>query len=99
LIPVDHVLLLAVLQFTMGLLGLLLRRAGMVVVVSGVVMWNGVLLAFCAITEKTGSTSQAEGVVVLVLALTVALSGTSVLYAFHRFRRTVGVDEHDRMKH
>jgi NADH:ubiquinone oxidoreductase subunit K len=98
-IPADHILLLAVLQFTLGLFGLLLRRAGMIVVVSGLVMWNGVLLAFCAMTERTGSTSQAEGVVVLVLALTVALCGTAVLYAFHRFRRTVGVDEHDRMKH
>jgi hypothetical protein len=29
----------------------------------------------------------------------VALTGSAILYAFHRFRKTVLVDEHDRMKH
>ena len=30
MIPVSHILILALLQFTIGLLGLMLRRAGMV---------------------------------------------------------------------
>ncbi len=99
MIPADHVLLLGLIQFGIGLIGLLLRRAGMIVVVSAGVMFNGILLAFCATTAGSGSTSQAEGVVVLVIIVTVALCGTAVLYAFHRFRKTVAVDEHDRMKH
>jgi NADH:ubiquinone oxidoreductase subunit K len=97
-IPSSHVVLLGLLQFTIGLVGLLLRRSGMVVVVSAVVMLNGVLLVLCA-TAGGSSPSQVEGVVVLALAVAVALAGASILYAFHRFRKTVLVDEHDRMKH
>lgn len=98
MIPTYHVLLLGMLQFAVGLVGLLLRRPGMVVVVSAVVMLNGVLLILCATASDT-STSQVEGVVILVLAVAVALAGAAILYSFHRFRKTVLVDEHDRMKH
>ena len=99
MIPADHILLLALIQFTLGLLGVLLRRAGMIVLVSAGVMLNGVLLAFCTTISRTGSTSQADGVAFLIVLLTVALCGSAILYCFHRFRRTVSVDEHDRMKH
>lgn len=99
MIPTEHVLLLALLQFTLGLLGVLLRRAALVVLVSAVVMLNGVLLAFFAATAHTGSSTQSEGVAVLALVLTAALSGAAVIYAFFRFRRTVCVDEYDEMKH
>jgi len=98
MIPSVHVLVLGLLQFTVGLVGLLLRRPGMVVVVSAVVMLNGVLLLLCA-TAAESSLSQVEGVVVLALIVAVALIGSAILYSFHRFRKTVLVDEHDRMKH
>lgn len=98
MIPSSHVLLLGLLQFAIGLVGLLLRRPGMVVVVSAVVMLNGVLLALCA-TAGDSSASQVEGVVVLALAVAVALAGAAIVYSFHRFRKSVLVDEHDRMKH
>lgn len=98
MIPQNHIMILALLQFTVGLLGLLLRRAGMVVLVSAVVMLNGVLLFFCT-PGAAGRGVHAVGVVILVLVLAIALTGASVLYGFHRFRKTVSVDEHDRMKH
>jgi len=98
MIPASHIMILALLQFTIGLLGLLLRRAGMVVLVSAVVMLNGVLLFFCT-PSSVGHGTQSVAVVILVLLLAIALTGASVLYAFHRFRKTVSVDEHDRMKH
>lgn len=98
MIPASHIMILALLQFTVGLLGLLLRRAGMVVLVSAVIMLNGVLLFFCT-PSALGHGVQAVGVVVLVVLLAIALTGAAVLYAFHRFRKTVTVDEHDRMKH
>jgi NADH:ubiquinone oxidoreductase subunit K len=98
MIPVSHIMILALLQFSIGLLGLLLRRAGMVVLVSVVIMLNGVLLFFCA-PSAGGRGSQMVGVELLALIVAVALTGAAVLYAFHRFRKTVSVDEHDRMKH
>ena len=71
MIPSIHVLILGLLQFTVGLIGLLLRRPGMVVVVSAVVMLNGVLLVLSA-TAGESSLSQVEGVVVLALIVAVA---------------------------
>jgi len=96
-IPASHVLLLGLAQLLIGLLGLVLRRAGLVVLASGLVMLDGVMLLFCAGIARTGSTSQAEGVVVLAVIVAVALVGAAVLYSFHRFRRTVVLDEHDRL--
>ena len=66
MIPASHIMILALLQFTVGLLGLLLRRAGMVVLVSAVVMLNGVLLFFCT-PSVVGQGTQTVGVVVLVV--------------------------------
>lgn len=99
MIPSSHVLLLGLAQLLVGLLGLVLRRAGLVVLTSGLVMLTGVMLMFCAGIAKTGQTSQAEGVVVLVAIVAVALTGAAVLYSFHRFRRTVVLDEHDELSH
>ncbi len=99
MIPTTHILLLALVQVVLGLLGLLLRRAGMVVLVSALVMLNGILMAF---STKTGSElvgEQPAAVVILVILVAVGVGGGAVLYAFHRFRKTVYVDEHDQMKH
>ncbi len=98
MIPASHVLLLALLQFIVGLTGVLVRRAGMVVLVSALVMLNGVLLALCAVLAgPSGTGSQTAGVVILAVVVAVALIGAAVLYGFHRFRRVVAVDEHDRL--
>ena len=104
MIPASHILILALLQFTIGLLGLMLRRAGMVVLVSGLIMLNAVLLLVGGASRPDPATGGVQGdpvagVMVLVVIVAVALCGAAVLYAFYRFRRTVSVDEHDRMKH
>ena len=99
MIPVEHILLLAILQFIIGLMGVLLRRAGMVVVVSAIIMLNGVLLAFCIRAADCSGLSQELGMVILVLMIGVALVGSAILYSFYRFRRTVSVDEYDQMRH
>ncbi len=99
MIPASHVLLLAMLQFIIGLTGVLVRRAGMVVLVSALIMLNGVLLAFCAVLAGPfGTGSQTAGMVILAVMVAVALVGAAVLYSFHRFRRAVAVDEHDRLR-
>jgi NADH:ubiquinone oxidoreductase subunit K len=97
--PFDHVLLLGLLQFVVGLVGLLLRRSGLVVLVSAMVMLSGILLVFGAqgMPGASGG-AQASGVVVLVLMVALLVVGTAVLYSFDRFRRTLNVEDHDRMK-
>jgi NADH:ubiquinone oxidoreductase subunit K len=100
MIPAEQVLLIAVLQFVLGLSGILLRRDGMTMVVSTAIMLNGVLLAFGAGLNRSPD-QEGTAVVVLILALVIALLvvGLAVLYSFHRFRRVVLLEEQDRMKH
>jgi NADH-quinone oxidoreductase subunit K len=100
LIPASHVLLLALLLFTIGLVGLLVRRAGMIALVSSLIMLNAVGLALCAVMADPAFTgAQTAGFVLLAIMVALALVGAAVLYAFHRFRRAVTLDEHDRMRH
>lgn len=96
MIPESHVLLLALLHLTIGLAGMLLRRSAMVVLCCGVVALAGVLLVFGATLGD--STSQAGALVVLALLVSLALAGSAVLYTFYRFRRTVVVEEQDRLR-
>jgi len=99
LIPTSHVLLLALLQFGVGLTGLLIRRAGTTVLVSGLIMLNGVLLAMAAmLTESPATGAETACLVVLALMVGIALVTAAVLYSVHRFRRAVALDEHDRMR-
>ena len=99
MIPASHVLLIALIQFGIGLVGVLVRRAGMTVLVSALIMLNGVLLALCAVLiGPDGSGSQTAGVVILACMVALALVGAASLYRFHRFRRAVALDEHDRMR-
>lgn len=99
MIPASHVLLVAILQFGIGLVGLLVRRAGMVVLVSALIMLNGVLLALCAVMiGPDGASSQTAGVVILACMVALGLTGAAILFRFHRFRRAVALDEHDRMR-
>jgi NADH-quinone oxidoreductase subunit K len=99
MIPAEHVLLLAILQFTIGLIGLLTRRSGMIVLVSALIMLNGVLIALGAMVIGSAETgAQSAGVLVLAAMVAVALVGSAVLYSIHRFRRAVALDEHDRMR-
>jgi NADH:ubiquinone oxidoreductase subunit K len=98
-IPLELVLLLALLQFGLGLLGLLAQRSGMVMVVAGVVMLNGILLVIAAASQERAAAATGLGVGVVALMLAIGLIGSAVLYAFHRFSRPVSVDEHDQLKH
>lgn len=99
MIPTGHVLLLALLQFGVGLIGVLTRRAGTTVLVAGLIMLNGVLLALAAmLTEASATGAETACLVVLAMMVGIALVTAAVLYAVHRFRRAVALDEHDRMR-
>ncbi|MBN2496195.1 MAG: NADH-quinone oxidoreductase subunit K [Deltaproteobacteria bacterium] len=101
MIPTSHVLLLALVLLSIGLVGIFMRRSGMVVLASTTVCFGGVVVAICTLVqggEAEGSGLQAAGMVVLALAAGVTLVGASALYSFHRFRRSVSVDEHDRLR-
>ncbi len=106
MIPYAHVLVLALLQFSLGLAGMLLRRSGIVVLVSALVMLNGILLILSVGAGSTFSVfkdhqtiCQSAGLVVLAVMIALAAVGICILYTFNRFHKTVDLDEQDRMRH
>ncbi len=100
MIPVGHVLLIAIIQFTVGLAGLLVRRSGTVASVCALIMMNSIVLSLGAVLEgPEESSAQAAGMVVLGCMVSFSLVAAAVLYSFHRFKRAVAIDEHDRMRH
>lgn len=74
-IAMEHALLLAVLLFLLGLLGVLVRRNILFVLMSTEIMLNAAGLAFIAAGARWG---QPDGQVMFLLILTLAAAEVSV---------------------
>ena len=74
-IPMEQVLLLAAVLFSLGLAGLLVRRNILFMLISIEVMLNAAGLAFVAAGARWG---QADGQVMFLLILTMAAAEVSV---------------------
>ncbi len=99
MIPMQHVLVLAALLFTLGLAGLLVRRNLIVMLMSVEIMLNAAGLAFIAAGSRWG---QADGQVMflLILALAAAEIGVGlglVLQIYRRFK-TLDADRLNEMQ-
>ena len=98
-IPLEHVLVLAALLFTCGLVGLMSRRNIIFMLLSLEVMLNASALAFVAAGAYWG---QADGQVVFMLILAVAAAEVSVglglvLQVQRRFK-SLDMDNVNRMR-
>lgn len=87
-IPMEHALVVAAILFSLGLIGVLVRRNLLFILMSLEVMLNAAGLAFVAAGSRWG---QADGQVMFVLILTLAAAEVSVglaliLQIYHRFR-------------
>ena len=87
-VPMEHALMLAGALFSLGLVGVLVRRNLIFILMSLEIMLNAVGLAFVAAGARWG---QADGQVMFVLILTLAAAEVSVglalaLQIYHRFR-------------
>ncbi|MEP1214492.1 MAG: NADH-quinone oxidoreductase subunit NuoK [Marinobacter sp.] len=98
-IPVEHGLILAVILFCLGLVGLMLRRNMLFVLMSLEVMLNSAALAFIV-----GATawSQPEGQAMFLLVITLAAAEASVglalmIQLYQRFR-TLDLNVINRMR-
>ena len=98
-IPFDHVLVLATLLFTAGLVGLMVRRNIIFVLLSLEVMLNAAGLAFVAAGARWG---QADGQIVFLLILAVAAAEVSVglglLLQIHKRFRSLDMDSANRLR-
>ncbi len=96
---VFHALLLSAALFTLGLLGVFLRRNVITVLMSVELMLNAANLAFVAFSRQWGTL---DGQVLVFFVLTVAAAeaavGLAVVIALQRHKDTLDVDAFDLMK-
>jgi len=98
-VPMQYALVLAGILFSLGLLGILVRRNIVFVLMSIEVMMNAAALAFVAAGSRWG---QADGQVMFILILTLAAAeasvGLAMVLQLHRRFRTLDVDAAAEMK-
>ncbi len=98
-VPMHHVLLLAGVLFSCGLLGLMLRRNIIFMLMSLEVMLNAAALAFVSAGARWG---QPDGQVVFLLILTVAAAevavGLGLVLQIQRRFKTLDMDQANRLR-
>lgn len=87
-VPIEHAMLLAVILFALGLIGVLVRRNLIFMLMSIEIMLNATALAFVAGGARW---AEADGQVMFILVLTLAAAEVSVALAlviqvFRRFK-------------
>ena len=93
-LPVEAYQLVAALLFTVGLVGVLVRRSALVIFMSIELMLNAVNLSFVAFSRQHG---QMDGQIFVFFVMSVAAAevavGLAILVAIFRNRETASVDE------
>ena len=99
LVPMEHVLALAGLLFSCGLMGLMLRRNIIFMLMSLEVMLNATALAFVAAGAQWG---QADGQIIFLLMLSVAAAevgvGLGLVLQIHRRFKRLDMDQARRLR-
>lgn len=99
MIPLSHYLGLSVILFTIGVLGVVIRRNAIVVFMCIELMLNAVNLSFVAIAR---SLSSLDGQVIVLLVMTVAAAeaavGLAIIISIFRTKGTINVDEINLLK-
>jgi NADH-quinone oxidoreductase subunit K len=96
---VQHAVLLSLLLFGIGTLGVFLRRHVITVLMSIELMLNGANLAFVAFSRATGVLDgQVLVFFVMVVAAAEASVGLAIVIALHRLKDTLDVDAFNVMK-
>ena len=98
-VPVDWYLVVAAILFTLGTLGVLIRRNAIVIFMSIELMLNAVNLTLVAYADRYGSI---DGQVFVFFVLTVAAAeaavGLAIILAVFRRRASTDVDDVHLMK-
>jgi NADH-quinone oxidoreductase subunit K len=98
-VPMQYALILAGVLFSVGLLGILVRRNILFVLMSIEVMMNAAALAFVTAGSRWG---QADGQVMFILILTLAAAeasvGLAMVLQLHRRFRTLDTDAAGELK-
>jgi NADH:ubiquinone oxidoreductase subunit K len=101
MIPMEHVLILGAVLFSLGIYGVLARRNAVLILLSVELMLNAVnlnLIAFNVYLRPTAATGMVFAVFVIVVAAAEAGLALAIILRLFRNRRTANVDEADLMK-
>lgn len=97
--PENYVVLSAVL-FTIGTVGVLVRRNAIVVFMSIELMLNAANLAFVAFARMQGNLDgQVIAFFVMVVAAAEVVVGLAIIVAIYRSRRSASIDEPNLLKY
>ncbi len=99
MIPVNYYLILSGILFSMGVLGVLVRRNSLVIFMSIELMLNAANLAFVAFARIF---NQLDGQIFVFFVMTVAAAevavGLSLIVSIFRSRNTINVDDLSTLK-
>jgi NADH-quinone oxidoreductase subunit K len=94
MVPESYYTALSAILFTIGVVGVLVRRNPLVIFMSIELMLNAANLALVALGQRFGS---ADGQVLVFLVMTVAAAevavGLAIIVAIFRLRRRLSVDD------
>jgi NADH-quinone oxidoreductase subunit K len=92
--PISFFLLVSALLFTIGTLGVLVRRNALVIFMSVELQLNAVNLALVAFSRQWGNlTGQALAFFSMVVAAAEVVVGLAIIVSLYRKRRSADVDE------
>lgn len=99
MVPILYYLILAIILFTLGVLGILIRRNALVMFMSLELMFNAANLLFVAysvyytnLTGKPVMTGQVMVIFVMVVAAAEVAVGLALITAIFRSKKSVDVD-------
>ena len=94
IVPVEHIVILALILFSIGIFGVLLRRSVIIIFMSIELMLNAVNLSLVGFSRYY---NNVDGQVFVFLVMTLAAAevavGLAIIVALFRNRQTVNVDE------
>ncbi|EJO69932.1 NADH-quinone oxidoreductase subunit NuoK [Leptospira kirschneri] len=98
-IPVHYYLILAMILFTIGVAGVMVRRSAVLIFMSVELILNSVNLVFVTFSKAL---HQIDGEVVVFFVMAIAAAeaaiGLAIVIAIHRIKKTSYVDEMNLMK-
>ena len=101
-VPLPAYLTLALVLFCIGLYGALTKRNMIMVLVSIELMLNAVninLIAFSKLGPAPAIEGQVFALFVIAVAAIEAAVGLAILFALYRNRKTVNIDEMNKLNH
>ncbi len=98
MIPTSHYVVVGLLLFTTGVIGVLTRRNVIIILMSIELILNAVNLNLVAFSRLYGLHGQVFSIFVITDAAAEAAVGLGILIAFFRNKETVNVDEVNLLK-